>query len=146
MNLKLAAKVSAIASGIDKRFSAPGDGTVRDSQTGLLWAQRDNGNDINWNNARSYCSNLSTAGGSWQLPSMDELQGIYDGSATLQTQCGGSSCQVSPLFGLSSNWFLSNQLNGSAEAWGFFLSHGVRYSYDVWLGGGRRALCVRRGS
>ena len=146
VNLQLAAKVNAIASGIDKRFTAPGDGTVIDSQTGLQWAQRDNGQDINWNNARSYCSSLSTAGGGWRLPGMDELQGIYDASATLTTSCGSTTCRVSPLFNLSSVWFWSNQSNGSSEAWLFSLGNGHRFSLHVSYSVSYRALCVRRRS
>ncbi len=145
VNLKLAAKETAVASGIDKRFSAPGDGTVLDSQTGLQWAQRDNGQNINWNNARSYCSNLSTSGGGWRLPSMDELEGIYDATATLTTSCGGYTCRASPLFSLTGPIAWSNQSNGSSKAWGFGLGNGVRYSTTV-SGGLHRALCVRRRS
>lgn len=146
VNLQLAAKVNAVSSGIDKRFTASGSGTVRDSQTGLEWAQRDNGQDITWNSARSYCSNLSTAGGGWRLPSMDELQGIYDPSATLTTSCGIGTCRVSPQFNLSSYWFWSNESNGSSEAWGFALNNGDRYSNLLSNDGVRRALCVRRRS
>jgi len=146
VNLKLADKVQAVASGIDKRFSASGNGTVRDSKTGLEWAQRDNGHDINWKSARSYCSNLSTAGGGWRLPSMDELEGIYDRSGTLTTPCGDSTCQVSPLFSLTNWWYWSNQSNGSSEARLLLLLDGNRYSYPVSDSFRDRALCVRRGS
>ena len=144
VQLNLAAKVNAISSGIDKRFSDGGDGTVLDSKTDLQWAQRDNGSDINWNGARSYCSNLGTAGGSWRLPSMDELQGIYDDSGTLTTTCSQYTCRVSPLFKLSTTWFWSNESNGSSEAWVFYLRHGLRYSYPGRTEGS--ALCVRRRS
>lgn len=146
VNLQLAAKVEAIASGIDKRFTASGDGTVIDSKTGLQWAQRDNGQGINWNNARSYCSNLSTAGGGWRLPSMDELDGIYDRSETLTTPCGQWTCEVSPLFRLTGGWYWSNESSGSSEAWFFFLTDGTRYSISVSYSADVRALCVRRRS
>jgi hypothetical protein len=52
-----------------------------DSSTGLVWAANDNGKDVTWDNALKYCRNLSLAGYSdWRLPSIDELQGIYDDS------------------------------------------------------------------
>lgn len=146
VNLKLAAKVTAVASGIDKRYSAPGDGTVVDSKTGLQWTQRDNAIDIKWNSARSYCSNLGTAGGGWRLPSMDELEGIYDRSGTLTTSCPKYTCEVSPLFSLSGYWYWSNQSNGSSKAWFFFLGSGSRYSATVSRANNLRALCVRRRS
>jgi hypothetical protein len=50
-----------------------------DSATGLMWTRSDNGNDVDWNSAVSYCQNLSLGGYSgWRLPSIDELQEIYD--------------------------------------------------------------------
>ncbi|MBN2570463.1 MAG: caspase family protein [Deltaproteobacteria bacterium] len=38
----------------DIRFVDNGDGTVMDNQTGLMWAARDNGANINWHDAQSY--------------------------------------------------------------------------------------------
>ena len=146
VNLQLANKVNAVASGIDKRFTAPGDGTVLDSQTGLQWAQNDNGYDINWNSARSYCSSLSTAGGGWRLPGMDELDGIYDRSETLTTPCRQWTCEVSPLFRLTGGWYWSNESNGSSEAWFLTLHAGERSPFTVSDSVHARALCVRRRS
>ena len=52
-----------------------------DSSTGLVWAANDNGKNVTWDNALKYCRNLSLAGYSdWRLPSIDELQGIYNDS------------------------------------------------------------------
>lgn len=36
------------------RFVNNGDGTVTDTKTGLVWAAKDNGEHINWTDARSY--------------------------------------------------------------------------------------------
>lgn len=54
------------------------NGVVTDSATGLMWAARDNGKDINWSNARAYCANY-TGGGytDWRLPTTNELEGLY---------------------------------------------------------------------
>ncbi len=41
------------------RFVNHGDGTVTDTKTGLMWAAKDNGSLINWQNALSYCKNFS---------------------------------------------------------------------------------------
>ena len=38
----------------DGRFIAYDDGTVKDTKTGLIWAAKDNGKDINWKNAKKY--------------------------------------------------------------------------------------------
>jgi len=52
-----------------------------DPSTGLMWAGKDNGKDVNWRQAAKYCRNLRLAGYSdWRLPTIDELEGIYDES------------------------------------------------------------------
>ena len=53
-----------------------------DPSTGLTWAAKDNGKDLSWKSAIKYCRNLRLAGYSdWRLPSVLELQGIYDKAA-----------------------------------------------------------------
>ena len=53
--------------------------TWTDPASGLMWARQDNGTDVNWNQANSYCQNLRLASYSnWRLPTIDELAGIYD--------------------------------------------------------------------
>lgn len=54
------------------------DGTVIDTKTGLMWAAKDNGRDINWYDAKRYCENYSGGGyNEWRLPTQDELDGLY---------------------------------------------------------------------
>jgi hypothetical protein len=53
-----------------------------DPSTGLMWTAKDNGKDVNWRNATSYCRDLRLAGISgWRLATIDELEGIYDRNA-----------------------------------------------------------------
>jgi hypothetical protein len=53
-----------------------------DPSTGLMWAGKDNGKDVKWGKAMTYCRDLRLAGYSdWRLATIDELQGIYDRSA-----------------------------------------------------------------
>jgi len=53
--------------------------TWTDPATGLMWTKKDNGSDVNWNQASAYCSNLQLAGYiDWRLPTIEELQGIDD--------------------------------------------------------------------
>jgi hypothetical protein len=63
----------------DFSFIDNGNDTVSDTRTGLMWASKDNGKNINWANARTYCNNY-TGGGhrDWRLPTQNELAGIYD--------------------------------------------------------------------
>jgi hypothetical protein len=59
--------------------------TWTDPDTGLMWTIKDNGSDVNWNQARDYCSKLQLAGyKDWRLPTIEELQGIYDPSVSVE--------------------------------------------------------------
>ncbi|MCX5855704.1 MAG: DUF1566 domain-containing protein [Deltaproteobacteria bacterium] len=65
--------------GGDGRFIAYENGTVLDTSTNLMWAAKDNGSDINWANAKSYCENYRGGGYTdWRMPTQDELAGLYD--------------------------------------------------------------------
>lgn len=65
--------------GRDGRFIAYSQGLIKDTTSGLMWAARDNGSDITWSGARSYCKNYKGAGyRDWRMPTQDELAGLYD--------------------------------------------------------------------
>ena len=47
--------------------------------TRVMWTLKDNGSSIDWNGAVAYCKSLRTGGYSdWQLPTIQELQGLHD--------------------------------------------------------------------
>lgn len=55
------------------------DGTISDKATGLMWAQDDDSQAMNWEDALAYAENSDLAGYSdWRLPNVKELQGIVD--------------------------------------------------------------------
>ena len=63
----------------DGRFIAYDNETVLDTQMNLMWAATDNGSDINWANAKSYCENYRGGGYTdWRMPTQYELAGLYD--------------------------------------------------------------------
>ncbi|MEN6639043.1 MAG: DUF1566 domain-containing protein [Smithella sp.] len=65
----------------DGRFVAYDDGTVLDTGTGLMWADKDNGADLNWAGAKSFCESFNAGGYTdWRMPTKNELAGLYDGS------------------------------------------------------------------
>jgi len=73
----------------DGHFIAYDNGTVLDTKTNLMWAAKDNGRDINWANAKSYCENYHGGGYTdWRMPSLQELTGLYDGAKTYAANCG----------------------------------------------------------
>lgn len=64
----------------DGRFTAYDNGTVLDKLMNLMWAYKDNGYDINWFNAKSYCKNYRDGGYTdWRMPTLEEVkEGLYD--------------------------------------------------------------------
>jgi hypothetical protein len=107
-----------------------------DPATGLRWTRQDNGGDVNWNQASSYCQNLGLGGYSnWRLPTIDELAGIYDPS--------GSGWHIKGGIKLSSNWVWSSS-RSSGEVWSFVFIIGERNSFSLGYSNLQRALCVRR--
>jgi hypothetical protein len=61
-----------------------GDGTVTDSETGLMWQQLSaDAGTMTWQEALAYCEELSLAGYTdWRLPNLNELISIVDFSAS----------------------------------------------------------------
>jgi hypothetical protein len=74
----------------DGRFIAYDNGTVLDTKTNLMWAAKDNGSDINWQDAKFYCENYHGGGyKDWRMPTLDELEGLYDASKSHPASCYG---------------------------------------------------------
>lgn len=60
-------------------FTDNGDGTITDTETGLMWMQNDSNASLNWQSALNYAEGFAYAGYSdWRLPDAKELQGIID--------------------------------------------------------------------
>ena len=126
--------------------------TWTDHGTGLMWAKKDNGIDVNWQQATDYCRSLRLAGHSdWRLPTIDELLSLSDNRVGVPCRLKGSplTCQV------KGNLLLSGmQWSNSVEWQGIKDNEGGMWTY-IFLGAaplpmprsnGRdcRALCVRR--
>jgi hypothetical protein len=119
-----------------------------DPEKRLTWTKKDNGGDVNWQKARSYCQNLRLAGYSdWRLPTIDELSDIYEPKIKIMGQLGSGSEATWHVKGKLqlSGWQWSNTRgNESWEAWVFLFANGQRYSSPLSGSGLDRALCVRR--
>jgi hypothetical protein len=117
---------------------ADNNGLWKDSATGLTWTVKDNGSSVSPNQASDYCTGLRLGGFSdWRLPSIDELEAIYDSKLSKQYKIKGP-------IELVDSCVLSGTTNSSGDTWTFCFSNGGRN-----LGGGTgcgtsgRALCVR---
>jgi hypothetical protein len=65
--------------GLDNILVDNGDGTVSDTKSGLMWQKIAPLEPILWENALTYCEELSLAGyDDWRLPNIKELQSILD--------------------------------------------------------------------
>jgi hypothetical protein len=119
-----------------------------DPATGLTWTKQNNGSDVNWNQANDYCSNLRLGGFSdWRLPTIDELQDIYDPGIDIPGQAALNGSEViwhvkGNLKVAGGHW--SSTQKKAEEAWQFDFVNGNRISYHLYDVSGDRALCVRR--
>ena len=128
----------------DGRFIAYDDGTVLDTRTNLMWAAKDNGQNINWANARSYCENYRGGGYmDWRMPKQDEFAGLYDETKTYRTACG-DYVHLTELIRLTCDWAWASETSGSVAALFNFGDGGWRW-YLQSSGDGDRALPVRSG-
>jgi len=116
----------------DGRFIAYDNGTVLDTKNELMWAAKDNGSNINWANAKSYCENYRGGGFTdWRMPTHDELAGLYDTAQTYQPECRGFfggrwDLHLTELIRLTCIAHWASETRGS-EAAGFRFDGGVRY-------------------
>jgi hypothetical protein len=123
-------------------------GVLEDTRTGLQWTAVDNGADINWNDAKSWC--ISKRFG-WRLPTLPELLSIYfePGTGSGSVACGQATCHTYMEFRLTGSWFWSatpvgqDAYDGIEMAWGVQLINGAKTQTVMDLSEGSRALCVR---
>jgi hypothetical protein len=133
----------------DSRFIANNDGTVLDTKTGLMWPTKDNGSDIEWQDAKSYCEHYRGGGYTdWRMPTQDELGELYDAAKTYQATCG-AVVHITKLINLSCNWVwastMSSNIFGSPRVADFDFSRGGWYWHHPKQSDLYRALPVRSG-
>jgi Protein of unknown function (DUF1566) len=127
------------------RWKNLGSGVLKDRSTGLEWTKADNGNDIDWNDAREYCDGRRKG---WRLPILQELKTIFD-QAELGARCAQAQCKVSSQFNLTGTWFWSatqvgaDSSDGGELAWGVLMVNGAQTQAVREASYGSRALCVR---
>jgi hypothetical protein len=134
----------------EERFVENPDGTVSDTKTKLMWAAQDNGRNISWENAKSYCENYNGGGYTdWRMPTQKELAGLYDpASEGYKPSCaftvGGVSAgkvYLTNLIRLSCWWGWASETRGS-EAASYYFYPGAR-NWNLKSDNSTRALPVR---
>lgn len=125
-----------------------------DPATGLVWAAKDNGKDVNWKQARKYCRDLRLADHSdWRLATLDELKGIFSKNSNAPGRSfredftwhvKGSLFLTGDAW--SSNWIADDRGRPSGYEWYFNFNEGRSNSEPSgwpYSSSGMRALCVR---
>ena len=126
----------------DGRFIAYNDGTVWDMQTNLLWAARDNGSNIYWSDAETYCKTYDGGGyKGWRMPTRDELKGLYD-----RLIFGNNGYHLTKLITLTGGFPWAAEVQGSeAAVVAFNADHETWFWESVTHKSRNRALPVRDG-
>ena len=123
--------------------------TWTDPASGLMWSKKDNGSDVNWNQASEYCSSLQLAGfNGWRLPTSEELQAIYDPGASVRAVFGnGFALNVHVMGNLMlTGWHWSSSQEQPAKVARTFNFGGEnpRGTFPLGFTFSMRALCVRQ--
>ena len=134
--------------GRDERFIAYDNGTVLDTRTNLMWAAKDNGANISWQDAKTYCKNYRGGGYTdWRMPTQAEVAELYDETMINPNPpadgCGGDY-HLTNLIHLTCCCPWASETRGSMAAY-FGFSSGPRQWLDQSYLGSIRVLPVRSG-
>jgi hypothetical protein len=132
------AAILCVSLQVVKGQDAASSGIWKESATGLSWTAKDNGSNVNYTQAGEYCSSLKLGGFSdWRLPTIDELEPLYDRSVSKPYKAKG------PLE-LGDACFWSGSMNPAGEVWTFYFTYGGRsLTRATGHSSYGRALCVR---
>jgi len=74
-----------------------------------MWATKDNGSNINWSDAKSYCENYRGGGYTdWRMPTKFELKSLYDDSIF-----GNNGYHLTKLINLTGAFVWSSETTGT---------------------------------
>jgi hypothetical protein len=112
----------------------------------LEWSMCDNGADTTHDDAASWVAHLELGGkNDWRLPTIQELQALYDESREIATDCYIPAHIVDP-FVLTCVWVWSSGtviISGEQMAMAFGFSHGSTAPWGGDVSSRMRALAVR---
>jgi hypothetical protein len=144
----------------EQRFVDNEDGTVTDTQTGLMWSKTSSPGDLTWQDAEAYCKVPAIAEykyTDWRMPTIEELKTLYMKDVEgYETDCG-LKAWVDPIFELTCTWIWSSDLPETPQfskkgktrrvrsvmAYVFDLGRGYKYADRMVHKKNLRALPVR---
>ncbi len=129
------------------RFVAYDNGTVADTEAGLMWAADDNGKDINWHDAKKYCESCRGGYTDWRMPTLDELEGLYGNRVGYVPECyNDSEVWLTDLIRITCCCPWASDTKNGSSAGCFDFNGGSRLWYQQSSSYGTRALPVRSGN
>ena len=96
----------------DGRFIDCGDGTIKDTLTGLMWDKDGSDNSMSQSRAEEYCKKSEVGGHKdWRLPTREELESILDLTKVYPA--------IDPIFNCKSAWYWTSTpyAGNSGSAW-----------------------------
>jgi hypothetical protein len=167
--MKIVLVVLTVVSAVASAQSPPDDSGLKsrthllgywlDPSTRLVWTGTDNGKDVNRYQATNYCRDLDYKGYSnWRLPTIDELESIYEPGARTQRKLPHYPSQepavpvalnIKGNLSVTGDSWSSSDINTepsypSKYGWSFNFNQGSRIQDELTSASGKRALCVRR--
>lgn len=121
------------------------EGICTDTTSRLSWQMDPPSEPMTWEEAKSYCSNLSLTGDGWHLPTISELRSLIrgcDGTITggacgVSDSCLNSSCENEPCFSCTNGGGPNNACYGPEEMSGecnyYWSSSAVQNHDGVWV-------------
>ncbi len=114
---------------------------VLDKETGLVWEQSPSTTEMHWEDAQTYCNELTTGGRQgWGLPTIQELSSLVD-----PTQENPSLPSGHPFSNVQSSfyWSATTFASDTSSAWGVVFDYGYMAVGDKGYDG--YVWCVRGG-
>ncbi len=118
----------------DGRYVAFANKVICDCFSGLEWLPGPD-KDISWEEGCRWAKGLSTGGGGWRLPTLNELRGLF--------KMNKNGDNLSPLFGTSMTDVWSCETQDESSAWGFNFLPGNQFWTCKTLSRRFRVLAVR---
>jgi hypothetical protein len=118
--------------GSNQSYTDLGNGIIRDNFTGLEWQQDTAPNTYTWDQAISYCENLTLGGHSdWRLPTIKELSTLVDSSIPYP----GPTINTTyfPNTQASYYWSSTTDVGNPLAAWIVNFNHGYVYFKNKWV-------------